>query len=81
MILFTDLFPKKVEELLSLMAMQAEEIYQTVVDSLSGVVHSWDNVAEDFTTPCFFKKHYSPFYQKVGRFPLHGVNANLKVYQ
>ncbi len=66
--LFLDLFeiPKRVEELLCLMTMKAEEAYRIAADSPVDVVHTWDNITEDFTAPYFFKEYCLPFYQRVG---------------
>lgn len=68
--LFVDLFeiPEKVEELLCLMMMRAEEVYRIAANSPADIVHTWDNITEDFVTPRLFEKYCLSFYQKVGTF-------------
>lgn len=66
--LFIDLFeiPETVEELLDLMTVKAEEVYRIAANSPADIIHTWDNITEDFVTPCLFEKYCLPFYQKVG---------------
>jgi len=66
--LFVDLFeiPNVVEDLLNSMAERAMEIYRLMADSPAFIIHTWDNVTEDFTSPHFFAQYCLPFYQRVG---------------
>jgi hypothetical protein len=65
--LFIDLVerPDLVEEVLALLGKKSEEEYAIAASSPLRVVHVWDNITEDMTTPRFFEQYCLPFYQHV----------------
>ncbi len=67
--LLVDIYEREelVESLMGALTRKQEEIYRIVINSPASVVHNWDNVTEDLTSPRLFEKYCVPFYQKFGR--------------
>ncbi len=56
--------PEVVEELFQVLTTKQEEMYRLAIDSPAAIIHTWDNITEDITSPRLFERYCLPLYQR-----------------